>query len=162
MRTATFKLCGQLSGSPSGCPSQSNSRIRRPISPPLARKLVGLAIPGADFTPRSLAFSRKPHNFGGEEEARGQGAKEPRSQGAKEPRNAERKGENEDEHAEGRTLNAVCANRRCLPALARERVEDGAHQILIRSGYRSAVGVSLKDKRPKILSYPLQGGRRPP
>src|SRR5271166_3749842 len=64
MRTATFKLCGQPSGGPSGCPGQSKSRMRCPISPPLARDLTGLMISGSDFTVHSLSFPRKPHNFG--------------------------------------------------------------------------------------------------
>src|SRR5450631_4734756 len=46
MRTAVRKLCGQVSGLPSGVADQSNARANAPILPPPARKSaeVGLLI----------------------------------------------------------------------------------------------------------------------
>jgi hypothetical protein len=46
MRTAVRKLCGQVSGAPSGLADQSYARVNAPISPPPARKSaeVGLLI----------------------------------------------------------------------------------------------------------------------
>ena len=46
MRTAVRRLCGQVSGGPSGVADQSKARVNAPISPPPARKSaeVGLLI----------------------------------------------------------------------------------------------------------------------
>jgi hypothetical protein len=46
MRTAVRKLCGQVSGAPSGLADQSYARVNAPMSPPPARKSaeVGLLI----------------------------------------------------------------------------------------------------------------------